>query len=532
MAGRPSTLPGIAGTRPVSLPGQGGVRPGLGGGGTQWTGGRPGAGSGFRPGDGLRPSPGGLIGPGTRPGQGGSGTQWAGGRPGGGSFRPGDSVRPGQGGSGTQWAGWRPGGGSFRPGDGLRPGQGGSGTQWPGWRPGGDGFRPGDGLRPGQGGSGTQWAGWRPGDGRPGYGDRPRPGGIIGSGNIGSGNIGNIGSGANVGSGNTIINRPDNSVTNVANSANYSNVNVGGWGGGYGGAWGGGYYGGGYNVPSYYPSSYGSWFSGSWSNWPSYPVGWLGGAAAGWLGATVTDSSAYSNPYYAEPAQPTVVQSVYNYAQPIPVYTEPQATTVVVNASPAEQPTSVVESLPGVIAPAEPPPAAQPPEQPPEDPKVKEAVGLFDEARALFKAGDYAGAQAKVEKAIGVMPQDRVLHEFRALVLFADKKYKDAAATLYAVLAAGPGWNWDTLKTLYPDTDTYTRQLRELETHARNHPEAAEDRFVLAYHYFVLDQLDAAIKALEQVTALQPSDQLSAQLVKALKFKPADAGDRPAPGTG
>ncbi len=43
------------------------------------------------------------------------------------------------------------------------------------------------------------------------------------------------------------------------------------------------------------------------------------------------------------------------------------------------------------------------------------------------------------------MPNDAALHEFRALVLFALQRYDDAAAALYAVLTAGPGWDWATL---------------------------------------------------------------------------------------
>jgi hypothetical protein len=37
-----------------------------------------------------------------------------------------------------------------------------------------------------------------------------------------------------------------------------------------------------------------------------------------------------------------------------------------------------------------------------------------------------------------LLPSDATLHEFRGLTLFAQGNYKDAAATLYAVLAAGP----------------------------------------------------------------------------------------------
>jgi tetratricopeptide (TPR) repeat protein len=256
----------------------------------------------------------------------------------------------------------------------------------------------------------------------------------------------------------------------------------------------------------------------------------------------------YSNPYVSSD-----VQSAYNYAEPIPVYveapvyTESQApaTNVVVNNSPSD--VNVDNQAPAAtpsptLAPETAEPAAAPPSdqsqaadqsQATDDPKVKEAVGLFDEGRALFAKGDYAGAQAKVDKAIGIMPQDRVLHEFRALVLFAQQKYSEAAATLYAVLSVGPGWNWDTLKSFYPNVDTFTQQLRTLEAHAKSNSKAADERFVLAYLYLAMGQMEPAIKMLEQVTSLAPKDQLSAQILKAIKPKQPEAPtDRPQAGSG
>jgi cytochrome c-type biogenesis protein CcmH/NrfG len=147
---------------------------------------------------------------------------------------------------------------------------------------------------------------------------------------------------------------------------------------------------------------------------------------------------------------------------------------------------------------------------------VAQANKEFDAAREAFKAGDAAKAQTLVEKAIELLPSDATLHEFRALTLFAQGRYKDAGATLYAVLAAGPGWDWQTMRGLYPDEDTYTRQLRALEEHVRKEPKSADARFVLAYHYLVLGSKDEAVKQLKGVVSVQPQDKLSAALVKAL----------------
>jgi tetratricopeptide (TPR) repeat protein len=351
----------------------------------------------------------------------------------------------------------------------------------------------------------------RPGDGNPpwsdgnrpwGDGNRPRPGGIWGNGSN------NTNSGNNIvsNSGNT-SNIYNNQQSFVSAGNRYGGVN--GWGG-YGG---------------YRPGYYGSWSSGAWSNWPVYPAVWAGGVGLGALGLAAADNFTYSNPYATN-----LSETVYNYSQPIPTYIESQPVqTVVINGT-ADQ----VPATPGLVDPSAAAPAAQPPEEATtsEDPKIKEATGLYDQARESFKRSDYGAAKKMVDKAIGVLPQDRALHEFRALVLFAERDYSNAAAALYAVLAAGPGWNWDTIKSFYPDTDTYTRQLRALEADARDKPKLVEDRFVLAYHYFVLGQTDAAVKELEVVTRLQPEDKLSAQMLAALKPKPASSDDRPAAAPG
>jgi Tfp pilus assembly protein PilF len=143
--------------------------------------------------------------------------------------------------------------------------------------------------------------------------------------------------------------------------------------------------------------------------------------------------------------------------------------------------------------------------------------------------GDYATAQDLVEQALRNLPGDTTLHEFRALTLFAQANYRDAAGAIYAVLAVGPGWNWDTVKALYPDAPTYTAQLRALEDYQKKHADAAEASFLLAYHYLTLGSTEAAIKMLRQTVSVNPKDTLSPQLLKMLTQPPA-TDDRPQPG--
>ena len=118
----------------------------------------------------------------------------------------------------------------------------------------------------------------------------------------------------------------------------------------------------------------------------------------------------------------------------------------------------------------------------------------MDAALVAFRSGDYAVAQSECEQAIHRQTTDANLHEFRALCQFAQGKYKDAAATLHSLLAAGPGWNWNTLSSLYAPAQIYTKQLRTLEQFVRGNPSDAAGHFVLAYHYLVLDARDSALR--------------------------------------
>ena len=207
----------------------------------------------------------------------------------------------------------------------------------------------------------------------------------------------------------------------------------------------------------------------------------------------------YSNPYVGG----TVVDnSVYNYSQPI-----------IVSDSYDEEAAPIAET----------------PESLPPDVNA-EALASFDAARQQFYAGQYEQALNTVNSAITEMPNDAVLHEFRALVLFALGNYQDAAATLYAVLSAGPGWDWTTMSGLYPSVEQYTEQLRALETYQKENPNVPAAQLVLAYHYLTAGHQEAAQQQLEQLLALTPDDPLAKNLL--LQIDPdADVPSAPAVST-
>jgi hypothetical protein len=354
-----------------------------------------------------------------------------------------------------------------------RPGAGGSGERWPN-----AGNRPDWPNRPGAGGSGERW---------PNVNDRPN-----------WSNRNNYV--ANYRAGQTNNTFVQNNLTQNNISANrFNSFNGQHWG---------------YN---YYHANWAGWHSGSWENWHSCPAAWYTAGAATAVGASWLWGAgahyAYSNPFYQ--ASPTVVTvPALDYSQPIQVPT--QTTVNVASSSYVPPATDAATESPPTPADSDSQVSSQsgPAQVPPE------ATRLFDDARAAFKLKNYDTALMEVEEAIKLLPKDATLHEFRALVLFSQNKYKEAAAGVYAVLAVGPGWNWATLSGLYANPDNYTKQLRDLEAYARNNPTVAEAHFLLAYHYLVIESVPEAVKQLKRFEKLVPSDQLSPELVKAFTESP------------
>jgi tetratricopeptide (TPR) repeat protein len=260
------------------------------------------------------------------------------------------------------------------------------------------------------------------------------------------------------------------------------------------------------NRHDYWQNAHNNWYHGYWHGnwgngwWYSHPWATWGIATAGigltsWaVGSLFYDTGyyPYANPYYV----PTDVAQypALDYSQPI------ETTT----------------ALPD-----------------PNDPSMTSAATDGDRARDAFYKGDYPAALSAVDAALSRTPSDMPLHEFRALVLFAMGKYKEAAGTLYAVLSVGPGWDWTTMSSLYPSVDVYTKQLRALEDYVRQYEKAPELHFLLGYEYMTEGYPSAAARQFEQVVKLAPNDQVSRQMLAMInssdnsKGEGAPSGDSP-----
>lgn len=284
------------------------------------------------------------------------------------------------------------------------------------------------------------------------------------------------------------------SINQFSNAVNrYSGYGYGGRSrsGGYGG-WGGVGLGFGLGVvasnwnrywyDTYLPHYHRSWYRGCWgwnrgvdyvpwvysySNWGYSPLPYRLGYVR------------YVNPYYIH-----TTTVVYDYRQPI-----------------------IIEQ-PGAVG----------------DPDQR-ALDLLDDALQAFLAMDYERALRQLDESLQINPHDPAAHELRALALFATGRYTDAAATLHSLLAAAPGWDWATMRSLYPSNAVYTDQLRALEAYRNRNPLSADGRFVLAYHYLVAGHTEAAQHELERVVELEPRDQVAAQILDGLRAETAPRTD-------
>lgn len=230
----------------------------------------------------------------------------------------------------------------------------------------------------------------------------------------------------------------------------------------------------------YYSQLHYHWQPSSWSAAyrPAYYNYSYSSVSGTWLGVG-GGGLAYVNPFYVRPAATTVVR--YDYSQPIrvpePNYQETQDDLI----------------------------------------RSERAIRRFDDAREVFRRGEYGRAGELIDEAIELLPSDPTLHQFRSLILFARGRYQEAAATLYSVLAVSSGWDRDTLLKLYDTPERYLAQVADLERFAVANPTAIESRFLLAYHYLYKGDVPAAQRQLEIVRVAKPNDRVVETLLSALQ---------------
>ena len=289
---------------------------------------------------------------------------------------------------------------------------------------------------------------------------------------ISNGNI-NIGNDVTIGSGNIISGRGGNFATTLP-AWDRPGVNKPGWGLGNPGHWNDNWHS--HCVHHHHDWYHGCWNHGCWGGAWYRPTAWI---IVGWGLRSTADRWGYGvryyNPYYVAPAGIVV----YDYGQP-----------VVINDYQSMDPTAVEAS--------------------------NTQLGTFDQGLAQFKLGNYQQALVLFDQAIQLNPGDAVVHEVRALTLFALKQYLPAATALNSLLSSGPGMDWTTMSSLYENRNDYSAQLATLEKQVQENANEPAALFVLSYHYLVQGEQEKAILTLENVVRIQPKDSTAKRMLDAL----------------
>jgi tetratricopeptide (TPR) repeat protein len=282
---------------------------------------------------------------------------------------------------------------------------------------------------------------------------------------------------------NTNISRPTINNTIINNSTtinqNYGNQNFVNRSGNYANRYSGDYN---YRRPrDYYPHLHSHWQPTSWAAayTPAYyNYNYSTAVAGGGVLSVSATNYAYSNPFYAQPQNRVVV---YDYTQPLHVPT-----------------VDYQETSEDMV-------------------RSERAIRRFDLAREDFYAEKYDAALQHIDEAIQLLPSDPNLHQFRALILFELRRYDEAGAVLYSVLAVSPGWETSTIARLYNDPNVYLSQVRSLEKYAALNPNSLSAQFLLVYHRLIKGDLAGAQRLLESIAAAKPDDRVVQNLLSALR---------------
>jgi hypothetical protein len=205
----------------------------------------------------------------------------------------------------------------------------------------------------------------------------------------------------------------------------------------------------------------------------------------------------------------TVQPSVQPRVNPIPRTTAPTY-----NQQPTEvyrQPAAEVIPTGPTLAPTLPEPTAGGGQSV----DLQEVQKSVAQAKRYFELQRYADALPILNRVIEQVPNDSDAFQFRSFIHFAMGDFEAAAADAYDALSFGNAWDWQTVYDLYGNAETYTAQMRRLETQARAE-RTLSGHFLLGYHYVVLGHYSRGKNEFQKVLAIQPDEPMAAALVEVL----------------
>lgn len=144
---------------------------------------------------------------------------------------------------------------------------------------------------------------------------------------------------------------------------------------------------------------------------------------------------------------------------------------------------------------------------------------LVDLGNVAFNAGDYEEAMRFYITALLTDDQDAVARLFYGLSQFAVGDYSMASMAMRRALAVDPSLVEQPidLRSLYPDLETFQKQLASLEAHVSKHPDDVHALFLMGYVYFAAAEPEKAIGTLNQLTTIDPRHDPGAQVLGVAK---------------
>jgi tetratricopeptide (TPR) repeat protein len=137
----------------------------------------------------------------------------------------------------------------------------------------------------------------------------------------------------------------------------------------------------------------------------------------------------------------------------------------------------------------------------------------LNQAVSAFQSGSYREAQRLAGHAIVDEPQNPQAHAIVSLAAFATGNYQAAAAEAHAVASINGVPSWSQIYGVYQDLDKFTKQLRQLESDARQHPQDVHAQFLLGFLYMTMGYRAEAQEHLAQVVQQMPNDRLAVNLL-------------------
>lgn len=167
--------------------------------------------------------------------------------------------------------------------------------------------------------------------------------------------------------------------------------------------------------------------------------------------------------------------------------------------------------------------------EPPRSTVTAHGLAYQRRAESAFRGGRFAEALRLANHALVEMPRNGKLLLFVSQILFATGDYRGAAAAIHQASTMLNKADWGYVVKNWRDYyrgSAYREAMDKLNTYVKENPDVAYARFLRAYHFGFLGQVEFARKEMTKAIELESRDQLAIELLAMFGGQPLeDASD-------